>query len=437
MKDYKKLYEEALELMRDCEPDENGYVHVCPEDIFPELKEESEDEKIKKAIIYVLNHTDYNVIEEVNFGVSQMEFWLEKQAQHTKFRESIQIGDKVTRNQDGELVNLSQLERVAKPAEKDEPKFKVGDTIRPKGSNAEYTITSISDGFYHGKGWYIGIGCENDYELVGQEPADKIKPKFKIGDIITVKPMKCHDRIFVGKPQKIVDITETSYLLDDGKPYGIRLQDGWELADLKSVWTEQDERIVHNTLAYIINSREKSDCTIEAKIWLNSLKYRVQPQPKGEWSAEDENNLNSCIAKLEIDMQHWEGHGKTMVDRDKELADWLKSLKDRVQPKQEWSEEDETMRNICIRHIEDELERVRNDKYGHSEIISDLKESCRERIKWLKSLRPRIQWKPSKGQLECLGYAIDKAEKDYSPLTNNRIYLTLIELRRQLEKLAE
>lgn len=44
-------------------------------------------------------------------------------------------------------------------------------------------------------------------------------------------------------------------------------------------------------------------------------------------------------------------------------------------------------------------------------------------------------WKPSKGQLDCLDYAIEKAEKDYSPLTNNRIYLTLKALKEKLLKL--
>lgn len=33
-----------------------------------------------------------------------------------------------------------------------------------------------------------------------------------------------------------------------------------------------------------------------------------------EWSEEDESNLQSCIAKIEIDMQHWGDHGKTMVE---------------------------------------------------------------------------------------------------------------------------
>lgn len=55
--------------------------------------------------------------------------------------------------------------------DKVKPKFKVGDTIRPKGSLAEYTIESIYGERYHGKGWGLDISCDNDYELVKQESA--------------------------------------------------------------------------------------------------------------------------------------------------------------------------------------------------------------------------------------------------------------------------
>ncbi len=50
--DFEKKYKEALELMKDCVPDENGLVHVRPCDIFPELKE-SEGERTRK---YIINH---------------------------------------------------------------------------------------------------------------------------------------------------------------------------------------------------------------------------------------------------------------------------------------------------------------------------------------------------------------------------------------------
>lgn len=73
-------------------------------------KEESDDERIRKELIDFVKSR----------GGFKQEYiaWLEKQGEHAKFRDSIQVGDKVTRNQDGVLVNLSQLERVAKPAEK-------------------------------------------------------------------------------------------------------------------------------------------------------------------------------------------------------------------------------------------------------------------------------------------------------------------------------
>ena len=46
---YEEKYKEALDLMKDCVPDENGLVHVRPEDIFSELAE-TKDERIRKEI---------------------------------------------------------------------------------------------------------------------------------------------------------------------------------------------------------------------------------------------------------------------------------------------------------------------------------------------------------------------------------------------------
>lgn len=63
-------------------------------------------------------------------------------------------------------------------------------------------------------------------------------------------------------------------------------------------------------------------------------------QENPAWSEEDDYNLQCMIAKVASDIQ------KGNVGRNNELIDWLKALKGRVQPqqKQEWSEEDESMR---------------------------------------------------------------------------------------------
>ena len=45
-----KAYDEALKKIKECTPDENGFVTIYPSEIFPELAE-SEDERIRKAII--------------------------------------------------------------------------------------------------------------------------------------------------------------------------------------------------------------------------------------------------------------------------------------------------------------------------------------------------------------------------------------------------
>ena len=122
-----KAYDEALKKAKDM----LAYKEVRQEDIeylFPELKE-SEDEKIRKQITGFITYS--RVLDETK---KIWLAWLEKQGAHAEFLDKIQIGDKVTRNEDGVLVNLSQLKRVAKrdekqgeqkPADKVEPKFKI------------------------------------------------------------------------------------------------------------------------------------------------------------------------------------------------------------------------------------------------------------------------------------------------------------------------
>lgn len=140
--------------------------------------------------------------------------------------------------------------------------------------------------------------------------------------------------------------------------------------------------------------------------------------------SEDERMKKAIIATIHL------YYGEPLEDEAKEMIAWFE--KQREQKPAEWSEEDERLRNSCISHIEEELERIRNDKYGHSEIISDLKESCRERINWLISLRPRNTWKPSDEQMTALRRmkaAIAGEGEIYMPL--NSLYEDLKKLREE------
>lgn len=237
----------------------------------------------------------------------------------------------------------------------------------------------------------------------------------------------------------------------------------------KSAWSEEDEHRINRISDFIWKNRKGDTDEIyqqEQDVnWLKSLKNKVQPQPKHEWSEEDKKmigRIRSIVEKYAFSQSAVDVNGdlceKEYIDTD----NWLKSLKDRVRPKQEWSEEDETKMRAALAFIKSEF-----PKKGNEEIMEDtiewlkslrpqqkhewseedeknLRRAIRttkvvypEAADWLKSIGNRITWKSSKGQLECLGYAIDKAEKDYSPLANNRVYLTLKSLKEQLKKLIE
>lgn len=107
MKDYKKILEGVVNIINNTYKSDIGFDNICAYigKNCPELKE-SEDEKwIPKEIIkYLKEKGDFR---------SCWIAWIEKKDEHANFLSKIQAGDKVTRNEDGVLVNLSQLNRVA------------------------------------------------------------------------------------------------------------------------------------------------------------------------------------------------------------------------------------------------------------------------------------------------------------------------------------
>jgi hypothetical protein len=147
------------------------------------------------------------------------------------------------------------------------------------------------------------------------------------------------------------------------------------------------------------------------------------------------------IAKVTSDIQ------KGNVGRNQELIDWLKSLKDIVQPKVEWSEEDERLLQIvidildrqnhlgnisrtdliaCVRKLkslrpqsnitDEELAEAKKDAYNDA--LNKIEYHSGEptfddgwsaAIWYLKkrNIIPQKQWKPSEEQLKSLKSVID------------------------------
>ena len=288
--EYEKLYNEAIERAK------KHCADYVVETIFPELAE-SEDERIRKAMIDLFKHEREEGITVLHYGVNIecMIDWLEKQGEHAKFCDSIQVGDKVTRNQDGVLVNLSQLKRVAKKDEK---------------QGEQKPDTDFSDL----RTWkYIVDAVLTEKELIGQY----------------------RDRPFTEEVAK-------------------KLQKRFGKIEQKSAWSDEDERIIYN---------------IEQFLHL----VKNNPQVRN--------------------------------DLHKEAKNWLKSLKDRVQPKQEWLGGDEAHLHSLITHLEQWIERHPNTTGADIQ---------GENITWLKSLRPQSQWKPSDEQMEALWDSIPENVKEIS-----------------------
>ena len=328
--------------------------------------------------------------------------WLEKQGEHAKFRDSIQIGDKVTRNQDGVLVNLSQLKRVAKkdekqgeqkPADKVEPKFHEGEWVVYEcgEETATLQITRIvgetyvfsddstlsvvdedalrlwditkdaKDGdlladnygiyifdrfdeydkrcyFCRGAYQYSQKVYENEHLLCSVEvhPATKEQcdllfakmkeagyewdaEKKELKKIVNEEQIKKNlqdnsfRRMFEQKPadessafkNKLLELFQKFRYIKKGVPTNGDIIDYvdahiQELIDTvqNNPWSEEDKkmsRFIGNAITATDASmylESKGIQIIDAHVWLDELKDRVQSQSKQEWNKEDEYNHN-------------------------------------------------------------------------------------------------------------------------------------------------
>lgn len=142
---YKKKYEEALERAKEIHAEKRAQPFDVMTKIFPEIKE-SEDERIKKNIIATI-HLYYG--EPLEEEAKEMIAWLEKQGEQ-------------------------------KPADKVEPKFKVGDKIRrktPSFCDKDMQVARIDNDYYvcnHiGKfsSEVVPFLEQSSYKLIDQNPA--------------------------------------------------------------------------------------------------------------------------------------------------------------------------------------------------------------------------------------------------------------------------
>ena len=192
-----------------------------------------------------------------------------------------------------------------------------------------------------------------------QKPADKIEPKFHEGDIVKRKDNPHLTYIL----KRLTDDGDYEFhaIGKDGNEgctcfAGVKYQDDWELVEQKPALSEEDKEMLDLLIA----------------------NYKF-------------------LCKEFRDKEHDFFVGMGLVEEDLEMVNWLKDLKDRVQPqpKQEWNEEDERLFQIVI----DILDRQNHlGNISHTDLIA-----C---VRKLKSLRPQSTWKPSKEQMKAIEFMV-------------------------------
>ena len=118
------------------------------------------------------------------------------------------------------------------------------------------------------------------------------KPKYRIGD--TIKKESTGDIVTISE----IDLKNREYRLSNTGFIPFKYEHLWELVEQNPAWSEEDERMVKCTIALIETLEDYNkapDGFCDVKFWLKSLKDRVLPQPKQEWSEEDKHYLRHAL----------------------------------------------------------------------------------------------------------------------------------------------
>jgi len=238
--------------------------------IFPELKEG--EESIRKAIGYAIGQSTHSDGTLIN-GVSSEEAlaWLEKQGEHANFRNKIQIGDKVTRNEDGVLVNLSQLNRVAKKQGEQKPivndnakEMFIKALERVEEQNAEgYKLTDCDK-----NSWWEDFknytSCTIEQKPTGW--SEKL-----IADVFEMVGLA-----------KIVREQENDALTRALQSAMIELAKYSVVPQIRQEWSEEDEYCRHQLIVFCENCMVQDAGAKRCAHWLKSLR------PQNTWKPCDE-----------------------------------------------------------------------------------------------------------------------------------------------------
>jgi len=466
------------------------------EEIFPELKE-SGDERIRKF----LHHTfTVQYLAKDGLGkwhgepVSNILAWLEKQGEQTNFLPKIQVGDIFTRNEGGELIKISQLNMVAKKHKNQSGPNLIMAKSPQLGEQkaADEKNLKIEEGK-----WYVCISqfCNciegRAYKATSNSRImddfgteyDMHNDAYKYFRLWTIQDAKNGDLIYVSTKVKGIqaifhkfengiiyfhcnlcsDFTQGGYEQFDGVEFVCplpkthyqrffqKMHDAgfeWdaEKKELKKIEQKPDDDIETSDKYEGLTDFERTLADIcigwtgERLGWKQYVKDNadilLKFKQKPTWSEEDENEV--AILEAYIRSGEWsESHIDRALGIVDELVNKYKSSKDRVQPKQEWSEGDNVRFTSTMQVLEYAKSIPDYNQFG----IDDIDKN----IDWLNSLKDKVgceancttMWKPSEKQMDALQYVYKNCCPPLSDKLGWDSIKTLELMYQELKKLRE
>lgn len=308
-------------------------------EIFPELRE-NWDERIRTKLIEFFS--GYNTDEEWWGSITEKDIlaWLEKQGEST----DIPTDAVLDSNKDGLIADTIRYKREKqgeqKPVDKVEPKFKVGDIIRHKEQRCTCKITAVDTTTAEYRvsecsGTHLPFDFQDAWELVEQKPvewsifdyrtwqhivSDVFTKRDGIGQYLDDGECKKIAKYMQEEWSKRLGVKQRTTELPKGQDYGI---DG--------LYAAID--ILTKTLGEV-DGYQTDDGILEHECAISAVK-ELSKQQKSFWSDEDEKQARQIERIV-----HDDGCTQKLQ---KQIADWFKSLKDRVKP---WKPSDEQIK-VC------------------------------------------------------------------------------------------
>jgi hypothetical protein len=381
---YEKKYKEALEKARQlcAYPTTKPFISDL-QDLFPELKE-SEDEMIRKALIYHYQGDGCLCTNEYRIDYKEIRAWLEKQGAYSQREECLDCQF----NYASECKGSCAMKRGEQKPVVIISKFRIGDEI--KTSNEEsLTITKIDEKGYWSEDLFI---CSFDeeciWDLVKQKPIDKAEPKFHKGEWIIHQGT---ENIY-----QVVALIDNHYQLKYGDNYAVqkctdvdRYARLWDIKDAKcgdvlsdgtTIFIFKDLLSDGSVMSYCDYDTDSGESDAFCPLSMNLMCSKITPATK-----EQRDILMKAIADA----------GYTFDFKKKELK--------RIEQKPAWSEEDNSNLQCCITKVQHDMN---NGWIGRNE----------ELLSWLESLKDRYTWKPSDEQMITLRQVISGCSYDIEPL---------------------